>query len=265
VISPLAPVTKAVNPKDGLTYVWIPPGRFMMGCSPGDAECSDHEKPAHEVTITRGFWLGQTPVTQRAYQRVDRQDPSYVKGPNLPVEMVSSDNAKAYCTAIGGRLPTEAEWEYAARAGSTGARYGDLNEIAWYQGNSGGKTHEVGQKLPNAFGLYDMLGRVWQWVADWVGDENQSGKIISIKCSPHDGCPQSRVADWDGNYKPGAQTDPSGAESGEVRALRGGAWNYDPGVVRVSYRGARWPGDSSDSIGFRCAVDEPLLRRIVKQ
>jgi formylglycine-generating enzyme required for sulfatase activity len=158
----IAAGTKKVNPKDGLTYVWIPPGKFHMGCSPGDAACGDDEKPAHEVTISKGFWLGQTSVTQRAYRLVAGQDPSAHKGDNLPVEHVDWNEAKAYCAAIGGRLPTEAEWEYAARAGSTGARYDNLDEIAWHTQNSGGQSHEVGQKLPNAFGLYDMLGNAWQ-------------------------------------------------------------------------------------------------------
>jgi formylglycine-generating enzyme required for sulfatase activity len=218
-----APGAKKVNPKDGLTYVWIPPGTFQMGCSPGDDECLYDEKPAHRVTVTKGFWLGQTPVTQQAYQRVTGKNPSSFKGANLPVEQVDWNEATAYCVAIGGRLPTEAEWEYAARAGSTGARYGNLGEIAWYEGNSGSETHEVGQKQANAFGLFDMLGNVWQWTADWYGD-----------------------------YQPGAQSDPSGAVSGQYRALRGGSWVINPRVVRVSYRLRFEPGGRYYSIGLRC-------------
>jgi formylglycine-generating enzyme required for sulfatase activity len=225
-IGPPATIVAArtkVNPKDRLTYVWIPPGTFQMGCSPGDAECDDDEKPAHRVTITKGFWLGQTPVTQQAYLRAAGQNPSYFKGANLPVEQVDWDEAQAYCAVIGGRLPTEAEWEYAARAGSTSARYGDLEEIAWYSGNSGGKTHEVRQKLANAFGLYDMLGNVWQWVADRYG-----------------------------NYPSGAQSDPSGAVSGQFIVLRGGSWVSDPRVVRVSSRNVRVPAFRSNFVGLRC-------------
>jgi formylglycine-generating enzyme required for sulfatase activity len=157
------------NPVDGLTYVWIKSGTFMMGASPGDTQLFDDE-PAHPVTITRGFWMGQTPVTQEAYQRVTGTNPSNFKGSKLPVETVTWSEAQGYCQTLGMRLPTEAEWEYAAKAGSRASRYGDIDRIAWYAANSGGKPHEVGQKQPNAWGLFDMLGNVWQWTSSDYND-----------------------------------------------------------------------------------------------
>ena len=158
-----------INPKDGLTYVWIPPGRFRMGRSEGDEEARENEGPAREVEITCGFWLGKTPVTQAAYRKATGQTPSYFKGDDLPVERVSWEEAQAYCKAVGGRLPTEAEWEYAARAGSSAVRYGPLDDIAWHRGNSGDATHPVGQKTANGFGLHDMLGNVWEWTSTDYG------------------------------------------------------------------------------------------------
>ena len=221
--APIAPGTKKVNSKDGLTYVWIPPGKFQMGCSTGDAECFDNERPAHEVAITKGFWLGQTSVTQQAYRRVTGKNPANHKGASFPVEEVDWNEAQAYCNAIGGRLPTEAEWEYAARAGSTGVRYGNLDEIAWYDGNSGNKSHDVGQKLPNAFGLYDMLGNSWQWVADWYGP-----------------------------YQAGAQSDPTGPASGQLKQPRGGSWGSTSRLTRASYRGSVEPEHRGGKLGIRC-------------
>jgi formylglycine-generating enzyme required for sulfatase activity len=139
-----------VNRKDGLTYVWIRPGGG-----------------------NNGFWLGRTDVTQAAYEKVTSKNPSHFKGPQLPVETVSWNEADSYCRAIGGRLPTEKEWEYAARAGTAGETYGNLDDIAWYNNNSGNTTHPVGQKKPNAFGLYDMLGNVFQWMDDWYDSKKE--------------------------------------------------------------------------------------------
>ena len=165
--------TTWVNPKDGLTYVWVAPGKFMMGCSPGDTDCHPDETP-HEVTIDHGFWIGQTLVTQGAYKRVTGENPSFYKhGDQFPVEKVDYIDAYGYCVGVGMRLPREEEWEYAARANTTGARYSDdLDAIAWYKDNSYGHSHEVGKKEPNAFQLYDMLGNMWQWTTKLTGRGN---------------------------------------------------------------------------------------------
>jgi formylglycine-generating enzyme required for sulfatase activity len=216
-----------VNAKDGLKYMWIPPGTFTMGCSEGDAECMDSEKPAHQVSITKGFWLGQTEVTQAAFQHVMDRNPSAEKGAILPVENVSWTDAAGYCRAIGGRLPTEAEWEYAARGGSNLPRYGGLDQVAWYARNSDNKTtHHVGQKQPNGYGLNDMLGNVSEWTADWFG-----------------------------TYPTGAVSDPQGPTVGQKRVLRGGSFADLPGTVRASLRGWDDPGTHYANYGFRCVEE----------
>ena len=223
-----------VNPNDGLKYVWIPWGTFQMGCSPGDNECQDVEKPAHQVTITKGFWLGQTEVTVGAYKRfaagTGKDMPSAPEfnrdwsNEQMPIVNVIWEDAQMYCIWAGGRLPTEAEWEYAARGGSTEARYGPLEEVAWYLANSGEQGHPVGEKQANGYGLYDMLGDVWEWVNDW----------------------------YDGSYyQHSPSQDPSGPTGGQVRVLRGGSWSNDPRDVRVSDRVQEFP-IHGDSGGFRC-------------
>jgi formylglycine-generating enzyme required for sulfatase activity len=255
-----------VNAKDGLKYVWIPPGTFTMGCSPGDSECDGDEKPAHQVTVSKGFWMGQTTVTVGAYKRYaqatgkpmppekdndGRLLNAAAGNDSLPVVAVTWDEAAGYCGWAGMRLPAEAEWELAARAGTTGARYGNLDEIAWYGDNSGrGRIDStaiwntdqknyakrlfdngngpkpVGQKLPNAYGLYDMLGNVWQWVADWYGEKY---------------------------YQASERQDPTGPPGGTLRTLRGGSWNLNPRNVRASYRCRVVPQFRIYLLGVRCA------------
>src|SRR5580698_1969229 len=166
-----------INAKDRLTYVWIPPGSYLMGCSPGDPECFEWEKPARRVTVGKGFWIGQTEVTQAAYQAVTGMNPSRYRGAQLPVDQIGWYDAQRYCEAVAMRLPTGAEWEYAARGGLALPRHGALEQVAWYDGNSGDTTHPVGPKEPNGYGLYDMLGNVWEWVQD---DYTKSGESLKV-------------------------------------------------------------------------------------
>ena len=222
----------AITQKSGMVH--IPAGSFMMGCSSGDSECDDDEKPAKKVTLTKGFYMDATEVTQGEYERVMGKNPSYFQscGADCPVEQVSWNDAKAYCEKVGKRLPTEAEWEYAARGGSSTAYYWGKSidgAYAWYSDNSGSKTHAVGQKKANGFGLYDMAGNVWEWVAD---------------------CYDS---DW---YSKMPATNPVNTCTGSGnRVLRGGSWNYYAWSTRVSYRLRNLPDYRYDYVGFRCAQD----------
>ncbi len=233
------PAAVPVLQQNGLNYVWIPPGAFMMGCSPSDGGCADDEKPSHQVTITKGFWLGQTVVTVNAYRRfaeasgrqiADAQSlPTGRAGDTLPMVEMDWNDAHEYCAWAGGRLPTEAEWEYAARAGSTDAQYGPPDDIAWYRANSQSRLHPVGTKLPNASGLYDMLGNVLEWVSDWYAEDY-------YEHSPSQG--------------------PPGPDQGAQRVLRGASWDDFPAAVRVSRRSPNQPGYRFYG-GVRCVLETP--------
>jgi formylglycine-generating enzyme required for sulfatase activity len=244
-------------------FVSIPPGEFDMGCSPSDSQCSDDEKPRHHVRLEKGFQMGKYPVTQAMWESVMGHYPSTFKGPDLPVIEITWNDTQEFLAKMNARhdgyhyrLPTEAEWEYAARAGTTGPRYGKLDDIAWYADNSGRQRidndelwrthrdnpdyclrqlldngdapHPVGQKQPNPWGLYDMLGNVWQWTDDW----------------------------YHGSYEhQRAGNEPGGNSGPKVR--RGGSWAYGSQDERASARNF-WGADQKGwCLGFRC-VRVPL-------
>jgi formylglycine-generating enzyme required for sulfatase activity len=213
-------------------FVAIPAGEFDMGCSPGDGDCDNDEKPRHRVRISKGFEIGKYEVTQAMWESVMGSNPSDFKGPDLPVEQVSWDDVQQFLRGLNARndgyryrLPTEAEWEYAARAGSTSASYGNVDAIAWCDDNSVNRTHPGGQKQPNAWGLYDMEGNVWEWVQDWY-DENY--------------------------YRQSSSVNPQGSSSGQYRVVRGGSWKVKARSVRSSNRNWDVPGARNDYTGFRC-------------
>jgi sulfatase modifying factor 1 len=247
---PLAEGTKAGQHWAGnglrMKFRWCPPGDFHMG------------EPLNQVdvTLTRGFWLGKYEVTQGEYRQVMNDSPSYFPGggrvsalaagvdvDKLPVESVSWKDAVEFCRVFteqerkAGRLPrgweyhlpTEAQWEYACRAGTQALySFGDdesrLADFAWYNDNSAGRTHEVGQKLPNACGLHDMHGNVWEWCSDSYQEMLVGG------------------------------TDPEFAERASDRVLRGGSWSSEGGLCRSAVRYGHTPDYRSSSIGFRLAA-----------
>jgi len=215
------------GPED-MRFVPIPAGTFTMG----------EGEQAHQVTLTQAFELGQYEVTQEQYEKLMGKTPSEFKGAQNPVEKVSWDEAVEFCRRLSElpeekaaghvyRLPTEAEWEYACRAGTTtafsfGDSESDLEEYAWYDENSEDTTHPVGQKKPNAWGLYDMHGNVWE-----------------------------RCQDWHGKYPSGPVTDPTGPSSGSSRVSRGGCWSGDPQRCRSAIRDLSSPGYRYYYMGFR--------------
>jgi formylglycine-generating enzyme required for sulfatase activity len=214
-----------------------------MGCSEGDKECYEDERPTHSVQITRAFWMGQTEVTVAAFRIfADVKGiavPADQKGNKYPVMAVLWEEANNYCAWAGGRLPTEAEWEYAARAGKDTVRYGDLNAIAWTSANSNHTVHEVAKKEPNAFKLYDMLGNVWEWTADWYGSKYYENSPAADPAGPPVGDTLSL----------------KGVENA-TRVIRGGAWIGFPGVARASYRYWFIPSLRVANIGFRCVLPD---------
>ena len=236
-----------INPKDGLSYVHIAPGEFQMGATPGDTDADADEKPRHPVRIAKGFWLGATPVTVAAYKRFIAERPQFKMppapgfnpdwtNPDHPIVLVTWGEAQAYCEWAGGssgRLPTEAEWEYAARGGKDGLKYPWANEItpqdANYSGSKWKGTSPVRTYPPNAWGLYDMSGNVWEWVADWYGADyyatQPSGKPVE---------------------------DPRGPQSGTMRVLRGGSFDFGTRDLRAANRNWNAPDLRSSYFGFRC-------------
>ncbi|UCF16180.1 MAG: SUMF1/EgtB/PvdO family nonheme iron enzyme, partial [Phycisphaerales bacterium] len=232
----------------GMKLVWIPPGEFMMGSkfSPwevtrrynGSPARYQNEHPQRKVTLTRGFWMAESEVTQAQYRAVMGGNPSDSRGDNLPVEMVSWHDAMEFCRKLSQRegrtytLPTEAQWEYAARAGTdTAYCFGDdasqLGEYAWYGSGISGR-HPVKTRKPNAFGLYDMHGNVWEWCLDW----------------------------YRGSYEGLGHVDPIGPRSGQSRVARGGAWHVYAGPYRSALREGYNPDERNRyrDVGFRVVL-----------
>jgi len=231
-----------------IEMVLIPPGTFNIGCSASQSwGCSSSENPVHQVTLTNAFYLGRHEVTQAQWQARMGSNPSYYQSastqvpaaqvPQRPVEQVSWTTIQGFLSQTGMRLPTEAEWEYAYRAGTTTAFHGYagqlsgtnddnlLGNIAWFSGNANSQTRPVGGKLGNGYGLYDMSGNVWEWVSDWYG-----------------------------SYPAGAQTNPQGPSSGSGRVLRGGSWANNSDYCRASNRNIYYYSDYSNiNVGFRVA------------
>jgi formylglycine-generating enzyme required for sulfatase activity len=231
----------------GMSFVLVCPGGFMMG-SPEDEKGRHEDEYQHMVTLTRPYYCQTTEVTQRQWLEVTGNNPSHFQncGLDCPVEFVSWNDCQEFIRLLNRRegcdtyrLPTEAEWEYACRAGSqaafasgsiteTGCGHApNLDAIGWYCGNSDRTPHPVAQKSPNALGLYDMHGNMWEWCEDWYG--------------PY---PRDHV------------TDPTGPPSGSGRVLRGGGWHEDAGDCRSAIRVGRFPDGKAGTLGFRLVSPE---------
>ncbi len=222
---------------NGVSFTMIPVegGTFTMGATSEMTAPDSDEKPTHQVTLS-SYYMGETEVTQALWQAVMGSNPSWFQGDNLPVEWVSWHDCQTFISRLNSltgkrfRLPTEAEWEYAARGGnqSRHTQYSGssrIDDVVWYEDNSGRKTHPVKTKQPNELGLYDMTGNVWEWCQDWYD-----------------------------SYSSDAQTDPTGASYGTERVCRGGSWCYSLDCCRSSNRSSFAPGYSCDNFGLRLAL-----------
>lgn len=232
---------------DGVDYAfrWAPPGTFTMG-SPEDEEERHSYETQHEVTLTKGFWILETETTQEMWQSVMGENPSEWKGEKRPVDSVGREEIDVFCAKLREaakapegvlfQLPTEAQWEYAARAGCAD-QYGGkpIDEVAWYGDRDFGGTHDVAQKAPNAWGLYDTLGNLWEWCVDRYGAyaTDESGKGVAV-------------------------TDPTGATPeecpGNIRVDRGGCWDSQPYECRVGNRGYYDHDRKGPYVGFRFVI-----------
>ena len=216
------------------SMVYVKAGSFYMGSD----EYSD-EKPVHLVTLSQDYYIGRFPVTQELWRAVmGTHAPCHFKGDKLPVEMVSWEECQVFVQRLSQltdrdfRLPTEAQWEFAARGGveSKGYKYAgsnNLDEVAWYTENSGGKTHEVGTKQPNELGIYDMSGNVWEWCQDWYSSSYPTANPV---------------------------TDPKGSSSGSGRVSRGGSWSNDAANCRTANRDCNAPSNRYYNLGLRLAL-----------
>jgi formylglycine-generating enzyme required for sulfatase activity len=221
-----------------LELVLIPAGKFIMG-SPETEMDRGKDETQHEVTISKPLYMGRCEVTQEQYEAITGTNPSQFKGAKNPVDTVSWNDAQEFCKKLSAKtgktvqLPTEAQWEYSCRAGTTTRFYcgdtdADLDGAGWYRSNSSKTTHPVGEKKPNAWGLYDMHGNVLEWCADW-GDQ----------------------------YQAGAATDPTGPATGLTRVLRGGGSTSDPRLCRSAHRHSYAPFYSYYVYGFRVVMEVP--------
>ena len=225
---------------NGVQFTMMPveAGTFTMGATSEQVNPDSDEKPTHQVTLTNNYYIGQTEVTQALWKAVMGRKPSRFMGDNRPVEKVSWNDCQKFITKLNSltgqkfRLPTEAEWEYAARGGkkSQGYQYSgsnNLEEVAWYYDNSSSQTHDVATKQPNELGVYDMSGNVWEWCQDWYG-----------------------------SYSSTSQTNPTGATSGSNRVNRGGSWDYCAGYCRSSIRSNYSPDGADYCLGLRLVLSE---------